>query len=455
MKKTNTLNAMRYPIGLSDYKKVAMGNYVLIDKSLFIKDILDDGANVILITRPRRFGKTINMSMLRYFFDIVGAAEHIKLFEHRNIAKAKKNDGTACLEAQGKHPVIFLSLKDIKALTYDEAYQDIASLISNLYQEHRYLLDSHALFPEDKQIMRDIIGTMASPSNLKNALKNLSKYLSRHHNANVVLLIDEYDTPIHAAYLSSPQYHELMLEFMRGFLGGVLKDNVYLHKGVVTGILRIAQASLFSGLNNIKVHTLLDNQYSQYFGFTVSETGHLLVQSGLTDKKKDIQSWYNGYCVGNTTLYNPWSILCCLEKQGQLQAYWIETGEAGLLGTALRKQSIHVKLQLQQLMEGDTVEGNLDYRTSLNDLEHNPVAVWTLLVFSGYLNARPIHFRDDGEITCQLSIPNREVSGAYFTQIKQHYYTSVLHQHGVKKQLAIGIAFSGKQLSVRAEECLI
>ncbi len=562
---------MRYPIGISDFKEVAMGDYTLVDKSLLIKDILDDSAKVILITRPRRFGKTLNMSMLRYFFDIAGAAENRKLFAHLDIAKAKMNDGTPCLEAQGKHPIIFLSLKSVKASTYALASQFIAALVSELYSEHRYLLSSDALFAEDKQMFQDILSEIASPSHVSNSLKHLARYLTNHHNKKPILLIDEYDTPIHAAYLSNPKYHDQMLEFMRGFLGEALKDNAFLHKAVVTGILRIAQASLFSGLNNIRVYTLLDSRYGQYFGFTVAETEHLLTQSGLLDKKQDIQSWYNGYCIGDITLYNPWSILCCLDMQGQLQPYWIETGEAGLLGVALRKQTIQVKLQLQQLMEGDTIEANLDYRTTLLDIEQNPVAAWTLLVFSGYLNARPLHFREDGEITCQLSIPNKEVSGAYLrfvknwyqdaltdgdymtlldalingrveqfqellqeyieqslsyfdlgkktpekvyhvfmlgllaglrteyliqsnkeagfgrfdlaliprdttklgiliefksidddslldasatdalAQIKQHHYTSVLLEHGVKMQLAIGIAFSGKQVLVRAE----
>ena len=566
-----SIQPLGYPIGVSDFKKIVSGHYTLVDKSLFIQDLLDDDAEVILITRPRRFGKTLNMSMLRYFFDIVGVNDNRKLFEHLAIAQAKTKHGRACLESQGMHPVIFLSLKSIKSSNYAAAYQEIITLLSGVYQEHRYLLDSKALFSEDKQIIREMIREKASPSHVKHALKNLTRYLSLHHNAKTILLIDEYDTPIHAAYLSTPRYHEQMLEFMRGFLGEALKDNEFLHKGVVTGILRIAQASLFSGLNNIKVQTPLDRQYSQYFGFTPVEVDHLLAQAGLRDKKKDIQSWYNGYCMGDSTLYNPWSILCCLDKQGHLQSYWLETGEAGLLGVALRKQSIHVKLQLQQLMEGDTIEVNLDYRTSLLDIEHDPVTVWTLLVFSGYLNARPTHFRDDGEITCQVTIPNREVSGAYarfvknwyqhalnddyktlldalthgrveqfqellqtyieqslsyfdlgkktpekiyhvfmlgllaglrseyliqsnkeagfgrfdlalvphdttklgilmefksveddddgldaaaqgaLNQIKHHHYTSLLHQHGIKKQLALGIAFSGKQVIVRAE----
>ncbi len=398
-----------------------MGDYTLVDKSLLIKDILDDSAKVILFTRPRRFGKTLNMSMLRYFFDIASAAENRKLFLHLDIAKANLNDGTPCLEAQGKHPVIFISLKSVKASTYEMAYQQIAMLVSELYQEHDYLLTSNILKSYEHDVFSKIITETAQPTQLASALKNLARYISRYHNMKSVLLIDEYDTPVHAAYLSNPKYHEQMLEFMRGFFGEALKDNAFLHKAVVTGILRIAQASLFSGLNNIRVHTLLDSRYGQYFGFTVAETEHLLTQSGLLDKKQDIQSWYNGYCVGDITLYNPWSILCCLDMQGQLQPYWIETGEAGLLGVALRRQAIQVKLQLQQLMFGDTIEANLDYRTTLLDIEQNPVAAWTLLVFSGYLNARPLHFREDGEITCQLSIPNKEVSGAYLRFVKNWY----------------------------------
>jgi hypothetical protein len=572
MTNKTSIQPLGYPIGVSDFKKIVSGHYTLVDKSLFIQDVLNDDAEVILITRPRRFGKTLNMSMLRYFFDIVGANDNRKLFEPLAIAQAKTRHGTCCFEFQGKYPVIFLSLKDIKASTYELAYQKIASIVSDLYKEHIYLLDSHALLPEDKQIAHDIIAEIASPSHLQNALKNLARYLSLHHNAKTILLIDEYDTPIHAAYLSSPSYHEAMLEFMRGFFGGALKDNIFLHKGVVTGILRIAQANLFSDLNNIDVYTLLRDDYAQYFGFTPDEVKKLVLDSGLPVRLDAIQAWYNGYQIGDTVLYNPWSMLCCLKQRGHLQSYWLETGEAGLLGVALRKQSIHVKLQLQQLMEGETIEVKLDYRTSLLDIERNPVAVWTLLVFSGYLNARPTHFSDDGKITCQVSIPNREVSGAYLrfvqnwyenaltdghymalldalthgrveqfqellqtyieqslsyfdlgkktpekiyhvfilgllaglrseyliqsnkeagygrfdlalvphdttklgimmefksveddddnlaasaqsalSQIKHHHYTSLLHQHGIKKQLALGIAFSGKQVIVRAE----
>lgn len=558
----------QYPIGISDFKEIATGNYTLVDKSLFINDILNDGAKVILITRPRRFGKTLNMSMLRYFFDIVDATNNRLLFENLAIAKVKTKNGEYCLDSQGKYPVISFSLKGVKALTYDLAYQKIASLISKLYKEHRYLLDSSALFTEDKQIIRDLIDEIASPSHLGDSLKNLAEYLSRHHKVKPILLIDEYDTPIHAAYLSSPRYHEQMLEFMRSFFGEALKDNTFLHKAVITGILRIAQANLFSDLNNLDVYTLLRPAYKQYFGFTTDEVSNLVVNSKVSVKMNDIQSWYNGYCIGDTTLYNPWSILCCLKQEGHLQSYWIETGEAGLLGAALRKQAIYVKLQLQQLIEGETIEANLDYRTALIDIEKNPVSVWTLLVFAGYLNARPIHYREDGQITCHLSIPNREVSGAYFrftqnwyqealtdgdymalldalingrveqfqdllqeyigqslsyfdlgkktpekvyhvfmlgllaglrsdyiiqsnkesgygrfdlaliphdttkigiliefksinndklldksaedalSQIKQHHYTSLLKQHGIKKQLAIGIAFSGKRVAV-------
>ena len=565
------IQSMNYPIGVSDFKEIVNGHYTLVDKSLFIQDVLDDSAKVILITRPRRFGKTLNMSMLRYFFDKLGADGNRKLFEHLAIAQAKTKHGRACLDSQGVYPVIFVSLKGVKASTYDMAYQYLKTLVSSLYAEHLYLLDADTLFENERRIYKQILDKCADVSEVLLSLKNLAKYLARFHHAKPILLVDEYDTPIHAAYLSTPRYHHEMLEFMRGFLGEALKDNEFLHKGVVTGILRIAQANLFSDLNNIDVYTLLRKDYAQYFGFTPDEVQKLVLDSGLPVKLDAIQSWYNGYQIGDTVLYNPWSMLCCLKQQGHLQSYWIETGEAGLLGVALRKQSIYVKLQLQQLMEGETIEVKLDYRTSLLDIERNPVAVWTLLVFSGYLNARPTHFGDDGEITCQVSVPNREVLGAYarfvknwyesaltdgnymalldalthgrveqfqellqayieqslsyfdlgkktpekiyhvfmlgllaglrseyliqsnkeagygrfdlalvphdttklgiimefksvddddgldaaaqsaLSQIKHHHYTSLLQQHGIKKQLALGIAFSGKQVIVRAE----
>jgi len=206
MTNKTSIQPMGYPIGVSDFKKIVSGHYTFVDKSLFIQDILNDNAEVILITRPRRFGKTLNMSMLRYFFDIIGANDNRKLFEHLAIEQAKTRHGRACIESQGVHSVIFVSLKSIKSSNYASAYQDITSLMSRVYQEHRYLLDSNALFPEDKQMIREMMQEKASLSHVKHALRNLARYLSLHHNAKTILLIDEYDTPIHAAYLSTPHH---------------------------------------------------------------------------------------------------------------------------------------------------------------------------------------------------------------------------------------------------------
>ena len=573
MKNKETVTSRSYPIGISDFKEIVIGNYTLIDKSIFIKEIMDDAAKVILITRPRRFGKTLNMSMLRYFFNVVDAAENRLLFVNKAIASAKTKDGNDCLDLQGKHPVIFLSLKGIKASEYELAYKYIANVVQELYADHRYLLNGATLFKEERDIYEQILNNCADVVMISNSLKNLAKYLARHYNTKSIILIDEYDTPIHSAYLANPQDHIKMLEFMRRFFGEALKDNEFLHKAVITGILRIAQANLFSDLNNLDVYTMLREEYKQYFGFTTGEVNNLVANANISVPLKDIQAWYNGYKIADTVLYNPWSILCCLKNKGHLQSYWLETGEAGLLGVALRKQGLSVKLQMQQLMEGETIQANLDFRTVLIDLERSPVAVWTLLVFSGYLNAQPIHFHDDGKITCLISIPNREVSGAYarfvenwyqealtdgdymellaaltngrveqfqellqeyieqslsyfdlgkktpekvyhvfmlgllaglrnsyiiqsnkeagfgrfdlvlipreptqlgiliefksieddstldqtavaaLMQIKLHHYMQVLEQHGVKKHLAIGIAFSGKRIGLQAQRC--
>ncbi|RZI47645.1 hypothetical protein EDM53_00810, partial [Rickettsiales endosymbiont of Peranema trichophorum] len=255
------MNHIKLPIGLSNFQELIKGKYVFADKSLLLKDIMEDGAKVILITRPRRFGKTLNLSMLYYFLDLSQPKDE-NLFEKLNIGQ----DKVFCEEHQHKYPVIFISFKDVKSRTYKEAYADVIELIRRLYEEHRYLIDGCTLSDNEVTIFNTLLGKQADISDIKSSLRQLCIYIHRYCGKNPIILIDEYDTPIQEAYLK--KYYEKMVELMRGILGQALKDNSYLTKAVVTGITRISQESLFSGLNNIEVYSLLREDYGQYFGFT-------------------------------------------------------------------------------------------------------------------------------------------------------------------------------------------
>ncbi|MBN1683910.1 MAG: AAA family ATPase [Gammaproteobacteria bacterium] len=415
---------MKFPIGVDDFKKLIQGDYDYIDKTLFIQEILNDGSESLLIIRPRRFGKTLNMSMLKYFFDIQDAKANRALFKNAPITTAKTESGKSCMDFQGKFPVIFLTMKSVKAPNYDQASQAIKSLVSDLYKQHYYLLSSEALFDEDKKLFHEMLNETASILHLQKALKQLSEYLYRHHGQKVIILLDEYDAPMHASYVARTPYHHDMIDFMKIFLGEAFKGNIYLEKGVLTGILRVSLMNLFSGMNNIPVRTVLVDKYADCFGFTQDEVDLLLDQARLKAIRESVKEWYDGYQIGDTNLYNPWSIINCLDNQGTLKPYWLETGEEGILGKTLKASDINVKTQLEQLIQGNSIETIVDERTIFADLERNANALWGLLLFAGYLKvigSKPTEF----ETLYQLAIPNQEVMGIYKI-ITSYWFSEVI-----------------------------
>ncbi|RZI46989.1 AAA family ATPase, partial [Rickettsiales endosymbiont of Peranema trichophorum] len=328
---------VRLPVGVSDFREIVREEYVFTDKTLLIKEVLEDGAKVILITRPRRFGKTLNLSMLYYFLDHSKPKDK-NLFEKLNIGQ----DKAFCEEHQNQYPVIFISFKDVKQSTYQGAYEDIVCLIMELYEAHRYLLEVDGLLSDSEaRIFKALMNREGKPSDVKSALRRLCLYMYRKYDKNPIILMDEYDTPIQEAYLH--KYYEKMVELMRGILGQALKDNSYLTKAVVTGITRISQESLFSGLNNIEVYSLLREDYGQYFGFTEDEVVKLLEETKQPVSLSEIKEWYNGYQIGRHVLYNPWSIIKCLKNHGQLDEYWLNTSNNVLIGDLLRKAKPVVK----------------------------------------------------------------------------------------------------------------
>jgi hypothetical protein len=399
------LPLIRLPIGISDFQKLITGKYQFADKTLLIKDIIDDGAGVILITRPRRFGKTLNLSMLNYFLQSIFSHD-TNLFVGLEISK----DVDFCQEHQNRYPVIFISFKDIKKLNYEAAYEKITTLISELYKEHRYLLEGDLLYSDEKEIFNNIIRRQALQSDVEIALKQLIAYVARKFKTLPLLLIDEYDTPIQEAYLQG--YYTEMIDLMRSILGQALKDNQAIHKAVLTGITRISQESLFSGLNNIGVYSLLREKYGEYFGFTEEEVVKLIAATNQNISLASIKEWYNGYQIGKHVLYNPWSIINCLDNNGQLQPYWLHTSSNGLINKLLLAAKPEVKQQFERLLQGDVIEQALSENLVFSDIETESEALWSLLLYAGYLKVTGSEL-SGSRLIAKISIPNKEVSLVY------------------------------------------
>jgi len=414
---------MLLPIGYDNFRELIDNQLDFVDKSLFIKDLIDDrAAKVAVITRPRRFGKTLNLSMLQHFLAAeVNEQKTAGLFDSLNIAQC---DGGAYLQHQGKYPVIFVTFKSIKAFDFGSALADIAVLMSDLYLGHEYLLSSAALKDQDKRNFEAILRKTTDESGLKTALKNLTKYLYLHTKVKPWLLIDEYDTPIQSAYVNDNKdeaqiaYYERMINFMRVLFGEVLKTNASLARAVVTGILRIAKESLFSDVNNLKTYSIFHSKYSEYFGFTEPEVDMILAQSNLSGQAKAIKDWYNGYRIGKTVIYNPWSIANCIYEKGELKPYWINTSSNTLIKELLKHSSVDFKKEFEALIAGEASTQIVNEGMVLQGLTKDPTAVWSLLLLSGYLKPATMEGTLDG-IRCQLAIPNQEVKSLFCQIIKQ------------------------------------
>lgn len=405
---------MQLPLGYDNFKELIDNQLDFVDKSLFIQEILEDKATkAAVITRPRRFGKTLNLSMLHHFLAAEVNGQSTKgLFDGLKIASL----GDEYLRHQGRYPVIFMTFKGVKDGGFEHALQKIAMLMAEVYREHRYLLSSSQLSEEDKKFCKAILGQTANQSMLETAIKNLTFYLYQHYGVKPWLLIDEYDTPIQSAYLNN--YFKPMIECMRALLGETLKTNPYLERAVITGILRISKENLFSGLNNLEVYSVVQSEYGQYFGFTEEEVLDLLHQSGLTAHAEEIRNWYNGYQIGKWTVYNPWSIVKCIRRQGELAHYWINTSDNELIKDLLTHSDESFRTQFEDLLRGETVEKVIDERVVFADLKKNETAAWTLLLMAGYLKVMSSR-REEEELWCTLDIPNREVRSAYRQIIRQ------------------------------------
>ncbi len=429
----------RLPSGVSDFNELVKGSYQFADKSLFIKEIINDGAKVILITRPRRFGKTLNLSMLYYFLQLNHPQEG-NLFEDLAISQ----DATFCQKHQQRYPVIFISFKDVKKSSYQAAYGDIVELISKLHAHNRYLLDGDLLHQDETQIFNSLLNQEATQADVESAISQLSLYMTRKFKQTPILLIDEYDTPIQEAYLRG--YYLEMIDLMRSILGKALKDNTSLHKAILTGITRVAQESLFSGVNNLEVYSLLREDYGQYFGFSEAEVVKFITNTGHEVSLQSIKEWYNGYQVGKYILYNPWSIIGCLKNHGKLGPYWLNTSSNNLIKELLTKADDSIKTQFELLLQGKTIEKPLLENLVFPELETKEEAIWSLLLYAGYLNVSSTELKDF-ELIAQVSIPNREVMYVYDEMVAGWFRrdTSLASYKKFIKSLSCGDMNSFKQ----------
>ena len=409
---------MKLPVGVSDFQELIQEEYLFVDKSSFIKDVMNNGAKVILITRPRRFGKTMNMSMLYHFLQM-NFIQDSNLFEGLAISK----DTEFCKKQQHQYPVVFISFKGVKQSDYASAYTFIADLIRRLYETHRYLLEEDLLSQSEKKIFNRILDQEANIAQIGGSIRQLSEYMQRKFGKSAIILIDEYDTPIQEAYLKN--YYDEMVELMRGILGEALKDNTALAKAVLTGITKISQESMFSDLNNVEVYSLLREEYGQYFGFTETEVIKLLTETGKDIKIKAIKDWYNGYQIGKHTLYNPWSIISCLNNsQNELKAYWVNTSSNAPMVKLLRDAGTNVKQCLEALLQGDPIEQPLAEDLVFPDIEKHKESLWSLLLYAGYLKVLSSELRGN-RLMAQIAIPNKEVSFVYDKIVEQWFDATI------------------------------
>ena len=387
----------RIGIGVSDFKHLIEEDFYYFDKTKFIDEIIKDGAQVKLFTRPRRFGKTLNMSMLKYFFDIKKADENRKLFRDLYIEK------TDSFKEQGQYPVVFLSLKDLKATTWEEMERKIIITLSDFLSEYEYLLNE--LSGINFENLKNIIYKEAGIDDLTTTLKFLTKILYEKYNKKIVVLVDEYDSPLVSAYING--YYEKAKNFFKTFYSLVLKDNNYLQMGILTGIIRVIKAGIFSDLNNLRTYTILSDDYTDSYGLTEEEVEKSLKDYGIEAEISKVKDWYDGYKFGDSEVYNPWSILNFLQDK-KLRAYWVDTSGNDLINNVLKMRNKNIITALERLFNGEGLRQNISGTSDLSKILSDD-EVWELLLFSGYLTVEE-KINQDNYI---LRLPNKEVKSLF------------------------------------------
>ena len=393
----------RLPIGLSDFRKLRENDCHYTDKSLLIRDVVGAYDEVLLFPRPRRFGKTLNLSMLRYFFE-KSDEDRSTLFD----GLAVRDDPLSGAH-QGKYPVIWMTFKDAKALSWENMCEGLCGVIAREVERHREILGWKDISPTARTQLISVLERKASERAYQESLMVLSEQLSRYHNKQVVILIDEYDTPLHAGYAKG--YYEEIISFLRNFLSGGLKDNEHLFRGVVTGILRVAKESVFSGLNNLGVYTILEEEFGTAFGFTETEVRCLLDAYDLSDRWEEVSHWYDGYLFGDTVIFNPWSVLNYVAKKGRkARPYWVNTASTEIIDDLATRGGRELREEIGLLLEGGSITKPVYDSIVMRDLEKRDNLLWSFLLFSGYLRCAGGAVRKN---FYELMIPNEEVRLIY------------------------------------------
>ena len=399
----------KLPIGISNFKEIIEDEYYYFDKTEFIENLFEEVSKIKLFTRPRRFGKTLNMSMIKYFFDIENKNENKKLFENLKISENEY------FEKQGTAPVISISFRNYDESSWGNGFEMIKNTISDLYDEFEFVKEN--LSARKKEKYDSILFNRATEATWKLSLLDLTKYLYEYYGKKVVVLIDEYDQPIIDSYVKG--YYQEAISFFKTFYGVVLKDNNYLEMGIMTGILRVAKENIFSGLNNLRVHTILDNRFTEYFGITESEVEKVLKDFNLEFELQDVQKWYNGYLFGDIKVYNPWSIINFLNDE-KLKPYWVNTSGNELIKLYLKKLKNEIFDDFSKLLNREEIYKRINENMTFSNLESNySKNIWNLFFHSGYLTlAKKIE--DDG--MCYLKIPNEEILKMFSEMFIEIYF---------------------------------
>lgn len=398
------------PVGTTDFKRICRENYY-VDKTLLIKDLLDEKVSHILFTRPRRFGKTLNMDMLRTFFEKTDA-DTSSYFKD----KAIWQQGESYRQQQGQYPVIFLSLKDIKAQDWETAYELLKMIISSEYARHPELQAGNEISQQDKDFYEKIVNKNANKADYMLSLQILSRMLYQYYKKAPVIIIDEYDTPIQEGFVNN--YYNEAIRFIRNFFSAALKDNPYITMSLMTGILRVAKESIFSGLNNIRVDSVLDDTFSGYFGFTEGEVKTITQYYNVTEKLAEIKSWYDGYKFGSTEIYNPWSVINYISSSCKAIPYWSQTSENTIIHEILKKYNEATYRNLHELLkENGQVSSVIKTNIIYPELKGPQTDILGFLLMTGYLKATDMTLNEDGEHLCRLNIPNREIRTIYRKEI--------------------------------------
>lgn len=394
------------PIGVSDFKS-ATTNYYYVDKTLLIRDFLNAIPMVSLFTRPRRFGKTLNMDMLRVFFEKTSDNTSI-YFKDKYIWQC----GDYYTKHQGQYPVIFLSFKDVKCSSWQETFQKISKLISLEFMRHDELESSFVLSSYEKEQYHRFASENINEVDCQMGLQLLSLLLHKHYNKECVIIVDEYDTPIQQGHLCD--FYNEIVDFMRNFFSGGLKDNPHLAFGFLTGVLK---ESIFSGMNNLKTNSILDNSYSSYFGFTNEEVKDMLAYYEYEDKYQEILEWYDGYRFGNTEIFNPWSVINYISDQCFPKAFWKSTGSNDIIGEIIGTATPEITENLYKLFCGNTITTYVDTSVIYPEVQNNPYSIYSFLLVAGYLKVAAIYPQNDGNYMCDVAIPNKEILYVYEKEV--------------------------------------